>query len=40
MQILGYQLLLEKGVVVGVSYVEQALAVQIRLYQREERDER
>ena len=31
MQICRYELLFQKGVVIGVSYVEQALAVQIRL---------
>lgn len=31
MQIRRYELLLQKGVVVGMSYVEQTLAVQVRL---------
>lgn len=35
MQICRYELLLEKGVVVGMSYVEQTLAVQIRLVEKE-----
>lgn len=34
MQICRYELLFEKGVVIGVSYVEQALAVQIRLQRK------
>lgn len=34
MQIRRYQLLFKEGVVVGVSYVEQALAVQVRLQKK------